>query len=187
MRYPSVSRFTMLSFVAVLLFLLGVLVGCGGGGQEREEGASITATPNPVPTGGRGPGTTTINWSTGGEASSGEIYVSTNGGREKLFAGESPQGAQDADWIWPNTVYEFRLYAGTKRATLLDKVTVKTKTSEQTQEQTQESTTKEKTQANGTEEELSTTLLASAEDGLSILLPTAVLLLLIGNAVLRRR
>ena len=209
MRHTSVARFTMLSFVAVLLLLLGVVVGCGGdeqegeegggGGQEGEEGgegAFITATPNPVPTGGGGePGATTISWSTGSEASSGEVYLAPPADRpqeaERLFAGESTEGSQEAPWITEGGTYEFRLYAGNERATLLDTVTVTT--SEQTQASTtQESTTKEKKQASNTEKESTQKerpmpLAASVGGGLSILPPTAVLVLLIVSAVLRRR
>jgi len=46
-----------------------------------------------------------------------------NGGQEKFFA-EGSEGAADANWIWPNTVYEFRLYAGKERTRLLDTITV---------------------------------------------------------------
>lgn len=71
-------------------------------------GAKLVATPNPVPA-GAGVGTTTITWSTG-NSSSGQVYVSENGGREKLFA-EGTKGSQAAPWISAGT-YEFRLYAG---------------------------------------------------------------------------
>jgi hypothetical protein len=46
--------------------------------------ATITAPPNPV-TIGEGPGTTTMTWNTG-DGTKGEIYVSEDGGPEKLFA-----------------------------------------------------------------------------------------------------
>jgi hypothetical protein len=197
----SLSRhgFFMLCIVAMTLSLFGA-AGCGGENNARSSGgggennarssgeAFIKASPNPVAIRGE-LGKTTIGWdtdakATDGNASWGQVYVSQDGKQEALFA-EGAEGSQEAPWIQPNATYEFRLYAGTERATLLDKVKVKAKA--KTSEPAQESTTKEKTQANGTEKELSTTLLASAEDGLSILLPTTVLLLLIGTAVLRRR
>jgi glycosyltransferase involved in cell wall biosynthesis len=37
---------------------------------------------------------------------------------------EGSEGAADADWIWPNTIYEFRLYAGEGHARLLDTIAV---------------------------------------------------------------
>jgi hypothetical protein len=37
---------------------------------------------------------------------------------------EGSEGAADAEWIWPNTIYEFRLYAGEERARLLDTIAV---------------------------------------------------------------
>ena len=103
--------------------------------QEREKGAFIKATPAPVPVGGK-TGTTTISWSTGSEASSGEVYFVLDDGSEKLFAGESPEGSAEAPWIFEGGTYVFRLYAGTEQATLLDQVKVTTS------EQARESTTK---------------------------------------------
>src|SRR5215216_841269 len=64
----------------------------------------LTATPNPVPIGGR----TAITWTTG-DGSPGEVYVSINGDREILFAGASPYGRQEADWIGPGDRSDFRL------------------------------------------------------------------------------
>jgi hypothetical protein len=66
------------------------------------------ATPNPVPA-GPDKGTTTITWNTG-DGSKGEVYMSKDGGPEKLFAGLSPWGSQEAAWIQQGE-YEFRLYA----------------------------------------------------------------------------
>jgi hypothetical protein len=51
------------------------------------------------------------------------VYVSINGGPEKLFA-TADGGAQDADWIWRGSTYEFRLYAGSHREHLLRTLTV---------------------------------------------------------------
>ena len=83
---------------------------------------SITASPNPVPS-GPGSGQTTIIWNTGG-GSTGQVYLSENAGPEILFAGESAQGAQDAPWISAGKVYEFRLYAGTEHKQLLSSARV---------------------------------------------------------------
>ena len=55
-----------------------------------QTGATIRATPNPVPAGG-GTGTTTISWTTG-DGSEGQVYVSENGQAEQLFASKTPQG-----------------------------------------------------------------------------------------------
>src|ERR671916_128314 len=86
---------------------------------------SLTASPNPIPAGEK-PGTTTISWSTG-DGSWGQVYVSVDGGEEKLFAG-GKKGTKEAAWIWLGKEYEFRLYTGTtgaERATLpLDAVEV---------------------------------------------------------------
>ena len=88
-----------------------------------------------MPIGGK-TGTSTISWSTGSEASSGEVYFVLDDGSEKLFAGESPEGSAEAPWIAEGGTYVFRLYAGTEQATLLDQVKVTTS------EQARESTTK---------------------------------------------
>jgi hypothetical protein len=59
-----------------------------------QTGATISATPNPVPAGG-GTGTTTISWTTG-DGSEGLVYVSENGQAEQLFASKTLQGSSDA-------------------------------------------------------------------------------------------
>lgn len=72
----------------------------------------ITASPNPVPI-SQGCGTTTIAWSSGSERAT-QIYVSRDGGPEKLFAGGiagKSQGLRDARWITPGADFEFRMYA----------------------------------------------------------------------------
>jgi FkbM family methyltransferase len=66
----------------------------------------LEAAPNPVPE-GTGPGTTLISWRTQAEAA--RVYVSVEGGPERLFA-SGAEGTAEADWIWPGTHYEFRLY-----------------------------------------------------------------------------
>ena len=83
--------------------------------------ASLKATPNPVPY-GVGLGSTTVTWNIGVH-SVGQVYVSTNGGPEKLFASGS-HGSQDAPWTSANETYEFRLYAGTDHTKLLSAVVV---------------------------------------------------------------
>ena len=92
-----------------------------GGAQEKASFALLTASPNPIPA-GDGPGTTTISWDTG-DGSPGQVYVSVDGAEEKLFAGGA-DGSREVGWIQPSKEYEFRLYAGTEKATLLDAVTV---------------------------------------------------------------
>ncbi|HZR66242.1 MAG TPA: hypothetical protein VFA85_13920 [Terriglobales bacterium] len=69
---------------------------------------SMNASPNPVPTGDKAPGSTTISWSTG-SADIGCVYVSVDGGRETLFA-QRNHGSAIADWIKAGCAYEFRLY-----------------------------------------------------------------------------
>ena len=83
--------------------------------------ATITASPNPVTT-GEGPGTTTITWNTGG-GTTGQVYVSEDGGPEKLWA-EASTGSGSAPWIQPGKTFEFRLYAGTEHAKVLAKIQV---------------------------------------------------------------
>jgi hypothetical protein len=73
--------------------------------------ATITATPNPVPR-TKGPGKTMITWNTG-DGSPGQVYVSTNGGPEQLFADGLGEGSNEAPWIGDAT-FEFRLYSARK-------------------------------------------------------------------------
>jgi len=81
---------------------------------------TISATPNPVPT-GSGIGTTTISWTTG-DRSNGQVYVSADGQAEQIFA-TAPQGSANAAWVQAGKSYEFRLY-GADHAKLLGKVVV---------------------------------------------------------------
>jgi hypothetical protein len=83
--------------------------------------ATITASPNPVTT-GEGPGTTTITWNTG-DGTAGQVYVSEDGGPERIFAEGSP-GSIPAPWIQAGKTFEFRLYAGTEHANVLAKTQV---------------------------------------------------------------
>ena len=83
--------------------------------------ATITASPNPVTT-GAGPGTTTITWNTG-DGAEGQVYVSEDGGPERLFA-DGSTGSAPAPWIQAGKTFEFRLYAGTEHAKVLAKTQV---------------------------------------------------------------
>ena len=83
--------------------------------------ATITASPNPVTT-GEGSGTTTITWNTG-DSATGQVYVSEDGGPEKLWA-EGPTGSGPVTWIQAGKTFEFRLYAGTEHAKVLAKTEV---------------------------------------------------------------
>jgi hypothetical protein len=84
-------------------------------------GPAITASPNPVSTGGRN-GTTTVTWNTG-DGTEGEVFVSVDGGPEGKFA-SGPSGSAPAGWIQAGKTFEFRLYAGTEHAKILSKTQV---------------------------------------------------------------
>jgi len=81
---------------------------------------TLRAFPNPVPAGEQA-GKTTISWDTG-DGSVGQVYISTNGGEESLFA-TARQDSVPANWIQTGTNYEFRLY-NSDHTKLLDKVVV---------------------------------------------------------------
>jgi hypothetical protein len=81
----------------------------------------LTATPNPVPV-GPGQGATTIEWSTGDD-SEGQVYLRVGEESEHLFA-QAPRGSKEAPWINAGHTYEFRLYSGTERESLLASVEV---------------------------------------------------------------
>lgn len=76
---------------------------------------TLSASPNPVPPGGK-KGETTISWR------GGKVYVSMNGDKESLFAVRS-QGSSVASWILTGSSYEFRLY-NLDHTEVLAKVTV---------------------------------------------------------------
>ena len=83
-------------------------------GPKPRPRATITAQPSVVsiPAGSE-KGKTIISWDTADD-SEGEVFVSTNGGQEKLF-GKNVKQSLEAPWISPGSTYEFRLYrAGTK-------------------------------------------------------------------------
>ena len=107
-----------------------LLVGCNGpqaastsvgGAGQSQSGASIQAIPNPVPA-GRDAGTTTITWTTG-DGSDSQVYVTQDGGAEKLFAG-GPGGSAEAPWIQTGSTYDFSVYAGLDHKTKLASVRV---------------------------------------------------------------
>ena len=112
-----------------LLFVVGVLLvsGCSGKANTPSDyipsaepsDAWIIAIPNPVPA-GRGPGKTIVTWYTG-DGSPGEVYVSIDGGAEKLF---SDRVSHHDTIINNGHEYEFRLYAGTDHTTRLGMVKV---------------------------------------------------------------
>jgi hypothetical protein len=79
----------------------------------------IIAAPNPVPAAGRGPVRTQVNWYTG-DGSPGQVYVSVDGGPERLFSNHPLH--QEA--AIGRGVYEFRLYAGTDHQTRMATVKV---------------------------------------------------------------
>jgi hypothetical protein len=84
--------------------------------------ATLTASPNPVPSQGGRMGTTTITWSTG-QSVDGQVYVSDNGDAEQLFS-SGPTGSQDAPWIKADHKYEFHLYTGSSHDNPVASVTV---------------------------------------------------------------
>jgi hypothetical protein len=53
----------------------------------------------------------------------GQVFVSEDGGPERLF-GHEPQWTAEAPWIRTGSTYDFRLYAGSDRERLLSTVTV---------------------------------------------------------------
>jgi hypothetical protein len=119
--------------IATFLILSSLIVwgGCSGddpnalGGKSSPLGASpaqISASPNPVPA-GPDKGTTTITWSAG-EGKTGEVYLVTRDGTEKLFGGHARKGSQKASFIRADWVYEFRLYEGKEHAKVLASVKV---------------------------------------------------------------
>jgi|SRR5262245_11411795 len=89
--------------------------------SPQASAATISASPNPVAI-GEGPGTTTVTWNTG-DGSAGQVFVSTDGAAETLFAAGS-KGSAPAPWIQAGKTFEFRLYAGTEHAKMLAKTQV---------------------------------------------------------------
>ncbi|RKG93079.1 hypothetical protein [Corallococcus terminator] len=67
-------------------------------------------------------GTTNVCWSVT-NATTGEVWVSMNGQPESLMS-RGPSGCVSVPWIYVGSSYDFRLYAETAHATLLNTVTV---------------------------------------------------------------
>jgi hypothetical protein len=106
---------------AAILLLLFFFAGCNASKAPEASGPTITASPNPVSTGGRN-GTTTVTWNTG-DGTQGQVFVSVDGGQEGMFA-SGPSGSAPAGWIQAGKTFEFRLYAGTEHAKVLSKTQV---------------------------------------------------------------
>ncbi len=126
-----VERHSVVELLPIAFLALAVLwlAGCDrshavkGQNPSSSEGnlATINAAPNPVPAGG-GEGTTVLSWNTG-DGSVGEVYVSVNGGEERLFT-RGVNTNIEASWINTGPVYEFRLYRATAKSNLLASVKV---------------------------------------------------------------
>lgn len=84
--------------------------------------ASLIATPNPIPA-TTTLASTTIQWTTG-NGSFGQVYVIKDNEPETLMS-QGTQGTDNPAWLAPGSVYTFRLYAGSDRATLLREVVVR--------------------------------------------------------------
>jgi SAM-dependent methyltransferase len=89
--------------------------------SKAAKSAFIRAEFNSVPADVRN-STTTIIWDTA-DGTVGEIYVSCDGGPEKLFSRRA-SGSQQVSWINSNHAYHFRLYRGTSRSEILGSVKV---------------------------------------------------------------
>jgi hypothetical protein len=85
------------------------------------QAGTVTASPSSLTLPASGPGSTAISWWTA-DGSPAQVWVSVNGGPEKLFA-QSASGTGSAPWIGPGTTV-FNLWQGTAHSTLLDSVTV---------------------------------------------------------------
>jgi hypothetical protein len=133
---PKVTRWAA---AALLLAVVPAVIGCrdrpagtepgpspgaGKPGPSQDAPAWIKADPNPVAVEGD-KGSTTISWDTGTRTMA-QVYMSTAGKPEQLFAGGS-RGSQKANWINKGRKYEFILYAGKEREKEVARVTVTTK------------------------------------------------------------
>jgi hypothetical protein len=105
-----------------LLAIAGLLV-VSACGRSPSEPALLVADPSSVLI-TKETGSTTIIWNTGSE-SAGQVWVSGNGGAEVLFA-QGTSGEKEADWIQPDSQYEFRLYSGLEHRVLLSRAKVRT-------------------------------------------------------------
>ena len=88
--------------------------------QRVNVAPGLTATVRSAPAGAE-PGVAEIRWSTG-DGSIGQVYVSEDGGEERLLA-QGAEGGREVRWIRPGAVYEFHLYAVTDRDRVLARVT----------------------------------------------------------------
>jgi len=108
-----------------------VMIGCEKESPEPDvsgsgvPGASITASPNPVPLGSETRGTTTLRWDTG-DGTVGQVYGSYNNKPEERIADNQTIGSKEFPWIDKGNVYTFRLYAGTNKEKVLATVKVTT-------------------------------------------------------------
>ena len=119
-RRPGGNVYVALKLVSCAIIMLAIVLPATTiVGQN--DAASITASPNPVPS-TAGSGTTRIAWETRDNQIT-QVYVSVDGTSEKLFA-SGRSGSQDAPWIAAGSNYEFRLYAGTEHSQLLGTVIV---------------------------------------------------------------
>ena len=83
-------------------------------------GATMQASPNPVPA-GIGTGSTTITWHASDDRKA-AVFVETCEG-ERLFA-EGQEGSSEAPWVQAG-INEFRLYSTKDKSTLLQRLTVR--------------------------------------------------------------
>jgi hypothetical protein len=81
----------------------------------------ITASPNPIPLGQRG---VVISWVTN-DPRGGEIRVAASAGEEKLVAQGGESGQIEIPWIVDSTIYDCRLYGGSRPDTPIDSVKVR--------------------------------------------------------------
>jgi hypothetical protein len=81
----------------------------------------ITASPNPIPFGQRG---VVISWVTN-DPRGGEIRVVAAAGEEKLVTRGGESGHVEIPWIVDSTIYDCRLYGGSRPDTPIDSVKVR--------------------------------------------------------------
>jgi len=108
---------------AYIVALVLLVTGCGkppapATSDPAPAGAVLQAMPNPVPTGSN---STTITWDSGTKTTA-QLYVSQDGGAEKLLS-EDRKGSKQVEWIGTGS-YEFRLYAGKDHTTRLASLVV---------------------------------------------------------------
>jgi hypothetical protein len=91
-------------------------------GPKDGSKAELTAVPNPVPA-GKGLGKTTLSWNIKGNKNA-DLYVSVDGGPERLFAKGGIKGKTTVPWISNDTRYTFSVYATKEHQTPLASVKV---------------------------------------------------------------